>query len=359
MDISDKKMKINILSNDFTYPNIRSFLYPFILYKSFFESNGYFFSFAKENQLNKSDFIFLESNYFSSFSKNKKFLLKKIKNLRNFTKKIIYFDTSDSTYILHPFLLDYVDVYCKGQILRKKELYKKKFYGNRIFTEFCYQKYTIKDERESYSESLNSEKNLQKIKVFWNSCVMNYSLTGKIVNHMYQKIPCRNFIFFPKKEKFKKTKDFFYNMNLDYSRKTVSWHRKTALKKLFKIENVKKKNIFKYYKDLSLSKVCLSPFGWGEINYRDYESFLYGAILLKPNMDHVLTWPDLYNKKNYVPYNWSCNNLKTTAEKIIDEYNSYKDIANNGQNFYLNFLNNKNLKHVFLSRIKTLIYDTN
>ena len=188
---------------------------------------------------------------------------------------------------------------------------------------------------------------------------MNYSLTGKIINHIYQKIPLSKLIYFPQKKKFIKTKDFFYNMNLVYNRKTVSWHRKTALKKLFNIDNLKKKNIFKYYKDLSLSKVCLSPFGWGEINYRDYESFLYGAILLKPNMDHIQTWPDLYNKNNYVSYNWSCENLKKIAEQIINEYSTFKEVAKNGQDFYLNFLNKKNLDQIFLSKIKTLIHDSN
>ena len=103
----------------------------------------------------------------------------------------------------------------------------------------------------------------------------------------------------------------------------------------------------------------MSPFGWGEINYRDYESFLYGAILLKPNMDHIQTWPDLYNKNNYVSYNWSCENLKKIAEQILNEYSTFKEVAKNGQDFYLNFLNKKNLDQIFLSKIKTLIHDSN
>ena len=46
---------------------------------------------------------------------------------------------------------------------------------------FVIKKYKIKDEAESYSEAIISEKNLKKIKVFWNSSIMNYSLTGKLL----------------------------------------------------------------------------------------------------------------------------------------------------------------------------------
>ena len=74
-------------------------------------------------------------------------------------------------------------------------------------------------------------------------------------------------------------------------------------------------------------------------------------------MDHVSTWPDLYNKKNYISYDWSCKDLKVIAEKVIDEYKYYKNVASNAQNYYLSFLNSKNLNEIFLNRIKLLIND--
>ena len=96
---------------------------------------------------------------------------------------------------MHPFILDHVDLYCKSQILKDKNLYKKKFYGNRIFTEFCHKNYKISDNEVSYSNPIKCKKNLQKIRVFWNSSIMNYSLTGKLASQVYQMIPINNLIF--------------------------------------------------------------------------------------------------------------------------------------------------------------------
>ena len=81
--------------------------------------------------------------------------------------------------------------------------------------------------------------------------------------------------------------------------------KKICIKENFIKPNLKtKKSIFKYYKKLSESKVCVSPFGWGEINYRDFESFTYATLLVKPDMNHLKTWPQLYNSKNMVSYDW-------------------------------------------------------
>ena len=45
---------------------------------------------------------------------------------------------------------------------------------------------------------------------------------------------------------------------------------------------------------------CHLLVGEREINYRDYESFLSGSVLIKPDMDHVDTWPNYYLKKSFI-----------------------------------------------------------
>ena len=49
----------------------------------------------------------------------------------------------------------------------------------------------------------------------------------------------------------------------------------------------------------------LSPFGWGEICYRDFEATLGGNLLLKPNMDHIKTWPNIYTEDSYFKLDWN------------------------------------------------------
>ena len=59
-------------------------------------------------------------------------------------------------------------------------------------------------------------------------------------------------------------------------------------------------------KDTDILKIkkfnfSISPFG-GEICYREFESFLYRCVLIKPNMEHLRTWPDYYiENKTYLP----------------------------------------------------------
>ena len=100
------------------------------------------------------DVIFIESNVIGDkYHENIRNVLNQFKDLRKKVKKIIYFDTSDSTSLLHPSLLDYVDIYCKSQIYSEIKNYtKKKFYGNRIFTDYCYRNFNVKDSNESFSE---------------------------------------------------------------------------------------------------------------------------------------------------------------------------------------------------------------
>ena len=43
----------------------------------------------------------------------------------------------------------------------------------------------------------------------------------------------------------------------------------------------------------------MSPFGLGEITLKDFEVFS-GSLLMKPNMDHMLTWPNFYTKDTYI-----------------------------------------------------------
>ena len=66
-----------------------------------------------------------------------------------------------------------------------------------------------------------------------------------------------------------------------------------------------------YYQELTSSKICISPFGYGEICWRDFEAVLCGALLVKPDMSHVETNPDIYRPfETYVPVKWNFSDLE-------------------------------------------------
>ena len=65
-----------------------------------------------------------------------------------------------------------------------------------------------------------------------------------------------------------------------------------------------------YYEEMRMSKICVSPFGYGEICWRDYEAILLGCLLVKPYMGHVETAPDIFIPEvTYVPVKWDFSDL--------------------------------------------------
>jgi len=72
--------------------------------------------------------------------------------------------------------------------------------------------------------------------------------------------------------------------------------------------------ISQYLRELASSRLCMSPFGYGEITWRDYEAIMCGALLLKPDMAHCETEPNIFVPyETYIPLRWD---FSDTEEKV-------------------------------------------
>jgi hypothetical protein len=66
-----------------------------------------------------------------------------------------------------------------------------------------------------------------------------------------------------------------------------------------------------YYREMMRSKICLSPFGYGEICWRDFEAILCGSLIVKPDMTHLQTTPDVFQRNvTYVAVRWDYSDLE-------------------------------------------------
>jgi hypothetical protein len=66
------------------------------------------------------------------------------------------------------------------------------------------------------------------------------------------------------------------------------------------------------------SKICISPFGYGEVCWRDYEAALTGAALVKPDMSHVETDPDIYIPwETYAPVAWDLSDFADVVQRLL------------------------------------------
>ena len=73
-----------------------------------------------------------------------------------------------------------------------------------------------------------------------------------------------------------------------------------------------------YLRELAQSRICFSPFGYGEVCWRDFEAVYSGALLVKPDMSHVETAPDLFiPDETYVPLKWDFADLPPVVADIL------------------------------------------
>ncbi|MFN8830934.1 MAG: glycosyltransferase family 1 protein [Labrys sp. (in: a-proteobacteria)] len=70
--------------------------------------------------------------------------------------------------------------------------------------------------------------------------------------------------------------------------------------------------------ELRRSKLCFSPFGYGELCWRDVEAFCTGSVLVKPDMSHLETAPDLYEPwVTYLPIAWDFSDLEAVVRSAL------------------------------------------
>lgn len=97
-----------------------------------------------------------------------------------------------------------------------------------------------------------------------------------------------------------------------------------------------------YMAELMESKLCLSPFGYGEVCWRDFEAIACGAMLIKPDMSHLETSPNLFVPyETYVPINWDFSDLIEKVDTYLADGEARKRIAENAHATWLNYIDNE------------------
>jgi hypothetical protein len=281
-----------------------------------------------------------------------------LKNAKKYTNKIIWFDTADSTGVTHFELLPYIDLYLKKQIYKDKSLYQKNFYGGRIFTDFYHKSFDITDE-QPFNQFYPLDPDFAgKLQLSWNiglgdmySAFSKKSLLRRRLADFWNvnyNVP----FFSPKK---KKPIDIFLRTSANLNRASVSFQRRETIKRLKEILGKNKEitgdingerlsdKVFR--KTMADTKILPSPFGWGELGVRDYEAFIYGALLLKPDISHMATWPDIFKEGiTYQHFDWDFSNLESLIVELLDNTGKRREIAQQGQSEYKNSISNQGME---------------
>ncbi len=94
-----------------------------------------------------------------------------------------------------------------------------------------------------------------------------------------------------------------------------------------------------YLRELADCQVAFSPFGWGEVCFRDFEAVACGAVLVKPDMSHVRTQPDIYEGHvTYMPVRWDLQDLPDAIQWLVDHPREANQIADNARQRLVDYL---------------------
>lgn len=271
-----------------------------------------------------------------AISNSIKYLKSLLQKLREKANNIVWFDHEDSTGKIRYNILPYVDRYYKRQLLKDRSLYQKKFYNRRLFTDFYARNYNIEKKDKFLERRVLKTKYLQKFGLSWNFAFNDYRRTNRLTT--YLNIYSPKMILKYQKPSLDRKSIFSANFKINYTTKSVAFQRKQLLKLLGeKYKNNENISIGYLPKNAYLtatnnSKAIFSPFGYGEICLRDFEAFIAGSALIKPNMDHLETWPNLYKKqKTYISLPWKIEQWKELIPSILDDDKYLLEVAKNGQ----------------------------
>lgn len=257
-----------------------------------------------------------------------------LKLIKNNCNRLIWLDAADSTGTCLFDVMPYVDVYFKKQLLKDISSYTKPIYGSRLYCDYYHNLLKVEDPSIAREYPLLDMKYANKIQISWNVGLGDLFAKGyRLVIHPF-KLEQPEWIN-PDSE----TKNLDIHFRGGGNSPIVTYQRSKCKELVSGITNLThpdpntKVPYVEYMKEIKRAKMVLSPFGLGEICTRDFESFAYGATMLKPSMEHCITYPNWYQpNKTYVPIKWDFSNFNEVLNGCGTE--EYKTIAKNGQDLY-------------------------
>lgn len=358
-------MKLIILHSNYFSPNELGLLSPLYKYRGNLEKiYNIKLQFTSVLTEVEGDAVIISSKWFSRYwgEGGPEQVFNRLKDIRSKTNKIIWFDISDSSGTTHFMVLPYIDLYLKNQVLRNKELYLEKFYGSRIYADFIHRKFGIYDDSEGppHLNFITSKKNLEKVKVGWNSGMAYYGQYRYIQNYLVSKKSKAIKLFRHKwySPHYPKKTTLSCRIGTNYSRRTISESRKMIRKLLSHILPGEEKLSHKqYYRELRESRSVLSPFGLGEISLRDFEVTVNGGAIIKQNMSHLDTWPNLWvDGLSYLAFAWDMSDLQSQIEFALSQPRIMTEYAVEAQSIYKNTIDSEKSSQIFCERLNSLIH---
>lgn len=314
--------KVLILSHDNDI--CRSQIHPFFFYRkqlfkkysvSISEQNINRFSVEPTKTLERADIVMLQPWYDIGDDG----LNRLIDNVRNHCKpsRIVFLDSYAPTDLRFANTLnDQIDLYLKKHVLKDRSLYGKSTLGDTNLTDYAAKKHSLNLPKTTFPIPANF---LDKLIIGPSFFTADY-LLGKL----YEDRPFHHSDMFDIHARLGTKGAPFYQLIRGEALKAVGQLNHAAILKTFP---VKKRQ---YLQELSRSRLCFSPFGYGEVAWRDYEAIILGSTLLKQDCSHLETYPDIFRSgESYVSLKWDFSDFNHKVHHFLDNSEDRQRIAIN------------------------------
>lgn len=266
--------------------------------------------------------------------------------------KLVYLDSFDQTGSPFFSILPYVDAYVKKQLLTPLSRYQGDFRGGDILSDYyaTQQGFDLGDWK--FGSTLPTE--------FQDRLILGWNLGS--ASHLVQSLG-RSYLR-RKRPWLQRGLDVHFRVGLHtedlsdwYSHHRDEWKRalgglgdnRRVVAAAGKSGRVPLKQFTSEMRD---TRLAVSPFGWGEVTDRDFHAATNRSLLLKPDMSHLMTEPNIYQAGvTYVPVKWDASDLVERCEEYLDQPEKAERIARNARTAYRKWL----VGGGFLRRIRDIL----
>jgi hypothetical protein len=146
-----------------------------------------------------------------------------------------------------------------------------------------------------------------------------------------------------------------------YGNPAVTHHRHQALAKLGEFRDLRvllgRGRVFTpdcYADVLRHSRICVSPWGWGETTIRDYEAVFAGCVVIKPRTDFITCRP-CFDERHYVPCATDFSDLCAVVERVLGRWRDYTEARVENRERFVAARNPAAMADLFASLIRRFV----
>ncbi len=356
--------QVHILTPGFTSPNGVAFLFPLYVHRSRLSDLGIRFRCFTRHapQVADCDALIIDSRfYLHRWARDERAALDEIAGYAERVGVVLYVDPSDSTGWLQSQVLPFVTRYCKPQLLKDRAAYLHPHYGDRIYADYYHRAFGVEDDEPVASRPVASADELAKLRVSWHSGLADHSLWGPARTGLRRHLPFDGLLAFPRSftpVRRPRPVGVACRFGVAYERDTVAFQRRRIRETLRPRLPTQKLGRRAYFAEMRAARIVVSPFGYGEITLKDFEALLCGALLVKPDMSHLDTWPDLFRDgQTIAAHRWDLSDVEGVLDAMLADDARREEMAERGQAHYRHHIASERGYDEFCVRFREILDD--